>query len=406
MDLRHVLVVDGVRIIHRLLFERYPGVAFHLLVSKKDARPEDLALPWHSITYLPLEASRQEWVGVAEGLHRNYPFERLVCFHDVYQLTTIAIAQCLELPFYIPAVAVQQSRCKLTMRQVLHQAGLVQPAFARLENSADLLAFFKRNHHGIVVKPLAGTASEHVCLISGEAQALVIGEELSAQALYPLLGEALVVGKEYSIEAFSVQGKHYILGVVEKRLFPESTVEMGHIFPAPLVDSQQQAIAEYVAKVLDVLTITAGPSHTEIILEPCGEIKVIETHTRPGGDQIWRLIAEVSQVNIMELCAEFALAREYYLPAGAFAACAPASYAAIHFVHYQEGTRFAGIANSEAVSCRSDGAVIVEVENLLGVGEQIPPLRHSFDRLAYAICRADSSEQAWVSAGRAVQPGS
>lgn len=97
--------------------------------------------------------------------------------------------------------------------------------------------------------------------------------------------EEWIEGKEYSCECLSWQGKHYCLAITEKYTTgaPEY-VETGHLEPALLPDADK--VRQEVFRVLDILEVKNGASHTEFKIDDSGRIRMIEVGSRMGGDCI------------------------------------------------------------------------------------------------------------------------
>ena len=99
--------------------------------------------------------------------------------------------------------------------------------------------------------------------------------------------EQFIVGREFSVESISYQGKHYILQITDK-VTTEAPyfVELAHHQPAALSEEQIQAIRQLTLKMLDALKITNSAGHTEIKMDSTGVPYVIEMGPRMGGDFI------------------------------------------------------------------------------------------------------------------------
>jgi len=95
--------------------------------------------------------------------------------------------------------------------------------------------------------------------------------------------------------------------ITEKFKEEQHFVEVGHRLPYQGVYSDyERSIHEFVQHALTSIGITHGPSHTEIILTIDGP-KVIETHTRLGGDYIPELINMASGIDLLDLWAKQAM---------------------------------------------------------------------------------------------------
>jgi biotin carboxylase len=113
--------------------------------------------------------------------------------------------------------------------------------------------------------------------------------------------EEFIEGKEYSVESISENGNHYILGITKKYKNQETFVEIGHCFPTQDIDIEMQKKIElFICELLNLIGISEGLMHTEIIIRE-DEIFLVETHTRAGGDSIPELIYQASDIDIIEI---------------------------------------------------------------------------------------------------------
>ena len=70
--------------------------------------------------------------------------------------------------------------------------------------------------------------------------------------------------------------------------------------PAELTPSLATQVREKTIATLAAVGIVNGPSHTEVIVQEGGDVRIIETHSRLGGDQIDVLIEAVFGVDLHE----------------------------------------------------------------------------------------------------------
>ena len=184
-----------------------------------------------------------------------------------------------------PVAVVTLMRDKFAMRQHLEQhAPRLSVPYAL---AADLAKAQKLFNHcpAVVVKPRFGTGSVNVALAHDPAEL-----ERRAALQPDALVEAFVPGPEYSIEAFSSGGEHHVVAVAAKET-SNRFVELSHIVPPPDMEAGVlERVESATRELLDVLDLRDGPSHTEVRVN--GEqVKIIETHNRPGGDRIADLVA-------------------------------------------------------------------------------------------------------------------
>lgn len=196
------------------------------------------------------------------------------------------VARRLGLPSN-PAQATEASVDKGAMRKLLQEDERFAVAHRVVHDQDDLEGMIAA-HRRIVVKPRCGAGSVSVQILDGTSN--LEGIE------YPVLAEEYLEGPEYSVEALSVDGGHRILGITEKFLFPGTVVESGHLFPARLSDESAAEVTAYVTDFLDLLGLRLGVTHTEVRLTGKGP-RVIETHTRSGGDHIAKLVTLATGVD-------------------------------------------------------------------------------------------------------------
>jgi biotin carboxylase len=186
---------------------------------------------------------------------------------------------------------------KWAMRQHLAR-GDAPTVAAQLLTGEDSLRSFGRAHgFPFIVKPTDLTASVGVCRVDGDDAVEEVWTRIEAlragggYRFFPFNGfmmEEYIDGIEYSVEAFSFDGRHVVVAVTEKHSLP-SFVELGHALPARLDPAVEQDIVDCVTGFLDAVGLRRGPTHTEVKLSSAGP-RVIESHNRVGGDRISELV--------------------------------------------------------------------------------------------------------------------
>jgi len=189
----------------------------------------------------------------------------------------------------VPVDVVRATRDKLLMRRVLaSKAAHLTVAYADACDEggvADLLSRCDR----AVVKPADGTASTDVSVVSSLEEFRRVTDREGR------IVEEFAEGAEFSVESFSVDGRHEVIGIVEKGT-ADGFVEVSHVMPAALPAEQERLITRAVGELLDALGLTDGPAHTEVKLSG-DTVKVIETHNRPGGGSIADLVTIVTGID-------------------------------------------------------------------------------------------------------------
>ncbi|THA23924.1 ATP-grasp domain-containing protein [Streptomyces sp. RKND-216] len=226
-----------------------------------------------------------------------------------------------------------------------------------------------------VLKPPEGTASRDVRIVADPADL----ERLDLGA--PALLEEFAEGDEYSAETFSTGGTHRLVAVTRKHLFDATVVEAAHVVPAPGLDDGERAMVEKcVARFLDAMELTDGPAHTEFRLRD-GEFRIIESHTRIGGDGITRLVQRVTGVDLKR----WSLGWSAGLTATDCTTAPEAGAAAIAFVTAPPGR----VTAVRVPDFAPQGADVRDVDLYVGPGDEIGELTDSRQRAGHVLATGD-----------------
>ncbi|MFJ8883230.1 ATP-grasp domain-containing protein [Streptomyces sp. NPDC102402] len=230
--------------------------------------------------------------------HKVYGFTRVVTTGEAGVEIAGRINDLLGLEG-VPYEVARLLRDKLAMREHLARVGAATVPAAEVTGRESLEAFGSAHGYPFVVKPVDGIASLGVQLVKGPEQVAAawerIGELRGSDHLFaryfPLdrfIAEGYIDGPEFSVEAFTFEGRHLVVAVTEK-LTHGNFVEAGHVIPARIDRATERLLELAVAEFLDAVGLTHGPSHTELRLSPDGP-RVIESHNRPGGDRLRDLV--------------------------------------------------------------------------------------------------------------------
>jgi biotin carboxylase len=274
-----------------------------------------------------------------------------------------------------PVAVVRRVVDKAHMRRWLAGDDRFAVASAVVQDPEELRRFADRSGFPLIVKPPNGVGSIGVRRLgdAGEIVADLFGDKL------PLLAEAYLEGREYSVEAVSHEGRHAIVGITEKLVIgegPNGFVEVGHRFPAVLDEDEEQALRTFVAGFLDRLGLRRGLSHTELIVAAGGPA-VIETHSRNGGDHIADLVRLATGFDMLD----FAVHARAGLIGEIPAVPAPARAAAIRYFTPEPGV----VCDVFGVGPARYLPGVVDIELDLRRGVTVPAITCSSDRVGYVI---------------------
>lgn len=297
MTTEHVLIIGRSRRQHA--HARSLGLRLSALVPQRQIGSLDHGL-YHRLIGMAQDADGDAWVETAALVHRLDPIHAIGAFNVQTQKYAAKIAERLGLPFHAADV-IRRTTQKDELRQTLREAGLDTTASRRVSSEAELTAFADAHGYPVVLKPVDGAGSLGISIVRSAADApLALARFERAAPGRIRLVEKFLAGDEYSVEGFSEHGRHHVIAVTQKFKDPETCVETGHCLPAPIPTPLRAEIADFVGRALTALGVADGPSHTEVMVTPEGP-RIIETHTRLGGDNIVDLVRLVTGIDLYDL---------------------------------------------------------------------------------------------------------
>jgi len=208
-----------------------------------------------------------------------------------------------------PAIAVEAVRNKASVRSWLENAAhlykpwyLTVDSLDQLRKKKELLSF------PCIVKPVDDSGSNRVvkCETYEAVEEFVLSQlqiernTRNQPAKRLVLIEEFVGGQEYSVEMFSFEGDHQLIGITEKTVGEGPYfVEMGHVFPAPdLSHEMRESIKKGALEVLNTMGWRNGPVHLEIKLKE-EQMFVVEMNGRLAGGMIPELIRYATGTDLL-----------------------------------------------------------------------------------------------------------
>ncbi|WP_190022820.1 ATP-grasp domain-containing protein [Streptomyces hiroshimensis] len=366
--------------------------------SSVTQRHHDLA---DAVTAVP-GLTPEQAVRAAIALHEAAPFDLALTAGDTYLQAVAQINHVLGLGANALRT-ISAVNDKALMRDVLRGTVVRQVAAATVRNRDDLREFAAAHGFPVILKPARGSGSSGIHVIGDPPELESAAEELDFSGTGDREGigdgegaaswvvEEFLVGREFSVETHSTAGEHHLLAVTEK-FTNDNRVEIGHVVPARITPAERAALADETKAVLTALGVQEGPGHTEMILTARGP-RLIETHTRPGGDAIVELVRLATGFDIHQLTFSWLSGEPVDMVREPFAGAA-----AIWFCTPPEGrvTAVGGVA--EALACEGvEDAVLTAA-----VGDVIPPVRTSEDRAGFAFATGADADTALARAKESV----
>ncbi|MFF2412040.1 ATP-grasp domain-containing protein [Streptomyces sp. NPDC058092] len=264
-----------------------------VLVPPGTGVPPGVAAHAERVVFCPITDYGAARAAVDRLVAEMGPPRLVVSFTEFAQEVCACIAANLGLPSVAPEAAAR-ARDKAMMRGLLADTPYAWPH--AVGAPPEVAAAVRAESDGFrwIIKPNEGAGSAGVTALESYADldrwlTRVATEDDGNTKRY--IVEHAADGPEFSVESVSGDGEHTVLAITSKRTTGSpGFVEIGHVVPAPLTESDAERLQDAARCVLDRLDIRYGASHTELRLDPVHGPVVIETHTRVGGDCIPELV--------------------------------------------------------------------------------------------------------------------
>lgn len=348
---------------------------------------------WFEVVVTDADADGPEWVAIAQEMHEKAAFGAMVCIDDRDQPIAARIAQALCVPWHSGEI-VDLVLDKTLMRSRLAAAGLDATPHRMVASAAEVVDFLREQEAPVVLKPTMGTGGVAVA-VSTPQEAFRAWDDLAAQCppeWGSMVAERQLVGPLLSVDAYSEDGQHAIVGTVRRYNLPGRFVGLGYTCPSGLGEQIEQEVAEFVLRVLDALDIVSGPSHTEIILTAEGP-RMLETHLRPGGQAVAQVLQDATGIDVAIYAMLHAFGVRGLVSNGALAPLAPPvakASASCYLVAQCEGV----VRQVHVGGTLPDMAGVVDHSLLVEPGQWIRPPQSLDDRLGYVRCHGADPQAA------------
>lgn len=299
-----IIIIGGFSTIHRVL--KKEGHNLVLITETSQVKEKNNKLYKQVFAFDNLE-DYSYVISSLYSLKMRYSFEGIVCMFDELQELTKKIADYLGIK-YLTEEQVKLINNKFEMRKKLAEKKVDNIDSKRVSGETEIRDFLKENSPSIL-KPINGSASRSIFKVTTETSKTELEEYLRNNKNERLIIEEFVEGKEFSVETISFENRHYIYGITEKFKEEKHFVETGHIAPANISPKTKRQITDFVIKVLNCLGVEDTVSHTEVIVTKSGDVHIVETHARLGGDMITELynLASNGKINPIRMASHICI---------------------------------------------------------------------------------------------------
>ncbi|MCQ4120657.1 ATP-grasp domain-containing protein [Rhodococcus tibetensis] len=281
--MRNIVLIGG----HDETFTHFAGLGFQFTVLQLPSAigPNLRTLTDHIFAVADFEPDTV--VAEIARIMRSKQVDYIFSFTEGGLLTAAIASHRLSIP------GLDLSACELCIDKQLMRTFLEGTEFA-VENAAcrtaaDVETFLARHPRGLVLKDPAGSGSESVFIVRDELELSAALTELRKDG-FLMLAEEYLPGREVSVETLTVDGKHRVLAVTNKKLHRKSLAEEQHIISPDVVDATTfDVISAYCERLLNQISYQHGPCHIEVKITDDG-LSLIEINNRVGGDYIGLLV--------------------------------------------------------------------------------------------------------------------
>ncbi|MFD4986521.1 ATP-grasp domain-containing protein [Streptomyces sp. NPDC058374] len=405
MPSQHLLIITGAKDQPDRARRVSPGLRISL-ITRQEMWPRVWDMEkFERIIVLPDDTDDGEWLALARTIHALDPIDAVANFTEKDLDKAAAIAADLGINWH-SADAVQAVGDKFRMRRRLLEAGVDDTPCEVVTSSEELRVAAERLGYPLICKPRRGISSQGISRLSGPED-LDGAFAWSSSGTHDLDSTDLIVerfhtGDEYSVECLSEEGRHLVVSITEKAVDREHFVELGHVVPAPLDPPTTSRIADTVTRMLDALGVRDTATHTEIIVTD-DDVRIVETHLRPGGDRITTMVAAVKDVDMPDAAARRYLGQSVLAEAeravAVYETASDKQFAAIRYAMPFAVGRVIAVDGVEAAG-KLPG--VQEVTVMKEPGSELTQLTGSGARAAFAWALGASQEEASARAQAAV----
>ncbi|MCX5800453.1 MAG: ATP-grasp domain-containing protein [Candidatus Eisenbacteria bacterium] len=310
---------------------------------------------------------------------------------DLAVKTVAFVAGSLGLPG-LPAEAARTCTNKALMRETLARAHVGRVAFGKASSPEEAVRAASSIGFPCILKPVDSVGSRGVTKIDN-VSLVVAGFEAAARASAcgDVIVEEFIDGPEISVEAVTRGGETTIAAVTDKITSgPPHFVELGHTQPS--VFSDERAVRETVQDCVRALGVDWSASHTELRLTEEGP-RVMEVGARLGGDRITSDLVPLSTgIDLMEAVILTSFGRAPQMTPRY------RKGSAIRYLRVPPGriTAIRGVESARSV------AGVTDVHMDMSIGDTVPRLRSSLDRVGHVVAQGPSASEAASAAEEAV----
>ncbi len=218
----------------------------------------------------------------------KYKIYRIITDQTDVAVPTVAfISDALKLPSIGYEVALIFTN-KYMMREKLRVKNLdLIPEFNYFSNVVDCINFYEKNKDKkLIIKPVNSQGSKGVFILQESNYKEAISDSFLESKNRGILLEQFIGGHEFSVEAYTENGKTYDLAITKKYHYIENDcIDEKNTYLGDVAPEIEKILFEANRKIIEALGLPFGISHAEYKVEK-GKVYLMEIAARGAGGSI------------------------------------------------------------------------------------------------------------------------
>lgn len=226
---------------------------------------------------------------------------------DQALLTVAEVASRLNLTFYLSVEQARNVTDKYYMKQKFREYGVTTADFYILDQTEHYDISFL-NNYPYVIKPCDCNSSKGVRKVDNKKDLIdALNKSFQLSRTHKAVVEEFIDGRELSIDAWIVNGKAEILSITETKKMKQDTSRFTiyqSVYPTEITEENLTQIHDNIDKICNGFQLKEGPLLVQAIVSK-SEVYVVEFSARMGGGSKYKLIEEITSIDIMKKYVDF-----------------------------------------------------------------------------------------------------
>lgn len=198
-------------------------------------------------------------------------------------------------------------------RKALRESGIDDVKCFEVSGPEQVPEVMKELSLPVIVKPTDSSGSRGVTKVERQAELMeAVTGAFTHSHSQKILIEEFIEGIEYTVESFTVNGETSVIAVTEKQKLPRSRGTVSIALKSPVNHLPSiKAAADKVRSYFKHINYPWGAGHSEVMIRPDGEVKIIEIAGRGGGFGVFEyLLPTLTGVDLAALICRAAVGEE------------------------------------------------------------------------------------------------